>query len=55
MYVAPVLVGDGVRLFERAGAAPVELEPISSVNEGWMTVLRYSIGQTDVTPAQARA
>jgi dihydrofolate reductase len=42
VHVAPVLVGDGVRLFERAGGEPVKLDPISSVDEGEMTVLRYS-------------
>jgi hypothetical protein len=41
--VAPVLVGDGVRLFARAGGDPVRLEPISSVDEGGMTALRYSV------------
>jgi dihydrofolate reductase len=42
VHVAPVLVGDGVRLFARRGPA-VKLEPISSVQEGEMTVLRYSV------------
>ena len=41
--VAPVLVGEGVRLFERSGSEPVRLEPISSVEEGETTVLRYAI------------
>jgi dihydrofolate reductase len=45
IHVAPVLVGDGVRLCERAGAEPVMLELISSVDEGGMTVLRYSVGR----------
>lgn len=44
VHVAPVLVGDGVRLFERAGGAAVKLTPISSADEGEMTVLRYSLG-----------
>ncbi len=43
VHVAPVLVGDGVRLFERAGGAAVKLEPISSADESQMTVLRYSV------------
>jgi dihydrofolate reductase len=43
VHVAPVILGDGVRLFERAGAAAVTLEPISSADEGQMTVLRYSV------------
>ena len=42
VHVAPVLVGDGVRLFERAGGAAVKLEPISSAEEGQTTVVRYS-------------
>src|SRR4051812_45023397 len=37
VHVAPVLVGDGVRLFERAGGTAVELTPISSSDEGGMT------------------
>lgn len=43
VHVAPVLVGDGVRLFERADGAAVKLEPISSAEEGQTTVLRYSV------------
>lgn len=46
IHVAPVLVGEGVRLFERTGGKPVKLKPISSVDEGGMTVLRYSVGRT---------
>jgi dihydrofolate reductase len=42
VHVAPVLLGDGVRLFERAGREPVKLDPISSIDEGGTTVLRYS-------------
>jgi dihydrofolate reductase len=45
VHVAPVLVGGGVRLFERAGGETVELDPISSVDEGGTTVLRYSTGR----------
>jgi dihydrofolate reductase len=43
VHVAPVLVGDGVRLFERAGGEPVRLALISSEVEGETTVLRYSV------------
>jgi dihydrofolate reductase len=43
IHVAPVLLGDGVRLFERAVGEPVRLEPISSIDEDGMTVLRYSV------------
>jgi dihydrofolate reductase len=42
VHVAPVLVGDGVRLFERSGE-PVQLELISSRVEGETTALRYSV------------
>ena len=31
-------------LFERASGEPVKLDPISSSNEGGMTVLRYALG-----------
>ena len=43
VHVAPVLLGDGVRLFKRAGGEPVKLDPISSADEGSMTVLGYSV------------
>ena len=45
VHVAPVLVGDGVRLFERSGGEPVKLDLISSRVEGETTVLRYSVGK----------
>jgi dihydrofolate reductase len=45
VHVAPILLGDGVRLFERVGGEPVTLGPISSVDEGGMTVLQYSAGR----------
>ena len=47
IHVAPVLVGDGVRLFERAGGAAVKLEQIASMNEGQTTVLRYAVTASD--------
>jgi dihydrofolate reductase len=43
IHVAPVRVGDGVRLFERAGGEPVKLDPISSSDEGGTTALRYAM------------
>ena len=46
IHVAPVLVGDGVRLFERVGGKPVKLKPIASVDEGGMTMLRYSVSRS---------
>jgi dihydrofolate reductase len=43
LHVAPILVGDGVRLFDRPGGEPLGLQPISSTVEGEMTVMRYSV------------
>ena len=45
VLVAPVLLGDGVRLFSRAGGAPVPLEPVHfstapGVTNLWYRVLR---------------
>lgn len=46
VHIAAVLVGDGVRLFESAGGAPIKLAAISSHVEGETTVLRYAVRQT---------
>ena len=43
IHLAPVLVGGGVRLFERPDGDPVRLIPIASVEEGETTMLRYSV------------
>jgi dihydrofolate reductase len=43
IHVGPVLIGDGVRLFDHAGGTVVRLEPISSQPEGEMTALRYRV------------
>jgi dihydrofolate reductase len=43
LHVAPILVGDGVRLFDRPRGEPFRLKPISSTLEGEMTVVRYSV------------
>jgi dihydrofolate reductase len=43
VHVAPVLVGDGVQLFECVDREPVRLDWISSADEGETTVLRYSV------------
>jgi dihydrofolate reductase len=43
VHVAPVLVGAGVRFFQRAGGAPIRLRAISSHVEGETTVLRYAV------------
>jgi dihydrofolate reductase len=45
VHVAPVLLGDGVRFFERPDGAPVNLTPISSADDGGTTVLRYLLRQ----------
>jgi dihydrofolate reductase len=44
IHVAPVLLGGGVRLFERSGSEAVRLQPVSSAEEGGTTVLRYRVG-----------
>lgn len=43
VHVAPVLLGDGVRLFERAGGKPVKLRQVAMVDEGPTTMVRYSV------------
>ncbi|HEX5619479.1 MAG TPA: dihydrofolate reductase family protein [Solirubrobacteraceae bacterium] len=43
LHVAPILVGDGVRLFDRPGGEPFRIKPISSTVEGEITVVRYSV------------
>jgi dihydrofolate reductase len=43
MLVAPVLLGDGVRMFEQPGGAEVGLEPISVTPEGGATNLWYRV------------
>lgn len=46
VHVSPVLVGSGVRLFDRAGGAPIRLEPVSTHTEGETTVLHYAVRRT---------
>jgi len=43
IHIAPVLLGDGVRLLAREDSLPVKLDPVSSRAEGETTVLRYLI------------
>jgi dihydrofolate reductase len=45
IHVVPVLVGGGIRLFERPGGDPVRLIPTASIEEGETTVLRYSLSR----------
>jgi dihydrofolate reductase len=49
VHIAPVLLGGGVRFFERPTGTPVKLRPIASTTEGETTVLRY------VIPSDSRA
>ena len=43
VHIAPVLVGEGVRLFDNVDGTPIRLETISSHQEGETTVLRYAV------------
>jgi dihydrofolate reductase len=45
IHVAPVLLGGGIRLFERPEGEPVRLVPTASIEEGETTVLRYSVSR----------
>jgi len=40
VHIAPVMLGDGVRLFSRPSGGPVKLEPISISQPGQLTNLR---------------
>lgn len=39
MFFAPVLLGDGVRIFDKPGGAKVRLAPVSGETAHWYTVL----------------
>lgn len=41
LHVAPVLLGDGMRLFDRLDGAPIELERRRVVDSPDVTHLRY--------------
>jgi dihydrofolate reductase len=43
IHLAPVLLGDGVRLFERPAGAPVKLEKIEVAESGQTTQLRFRV------------
>ncbi len=43
IHVAPILIGDGVRLFDDPGADQVELEPIQVISSPAVTHLRYRV------------
>jgi len=42
VYVLPVLLGDGIR-FSSPGLARIDLEPISSMRSGAVTILRFRV------------
>ena len=43
VHVAPVLLGDGVRLFARARGHPIKLEKIGAAESGQLTDLRFRV------------
>ena len=43
VQVAPVLLGAGIRLFERSGGKPIKLEKISVAESGKLTDLRFRV------------
>jgi len=43
IHVVPVLLGGGIRLFERPTGDLLRLTPTASIHEGETTVLRYSV------------
>jgi dihydrofolate reductase len=45
VHLVPVLLGDGVRLFDRAGGEPVKLVRASVEEDGQLTALRFSVAR----------
>jgi riboflavin biosynthesis pyrimidine reductase len=43
IHLAPVLLGDGVRLFGASGSKPVALRRTTSAASGLITDLRFSV------------
>jgi len=43
VFLAPILLGDGVRFFSRSSAAPIDLETISVTQSGQLTNLRFRV------------
>jgi len=43
VHLAPILLGDGVRLFGRPGTAPIDLETTSATQSGQLTNLRFRV------------
>ena len=42
VYVLPVLLGDGIR-YSLPGLARIDLEPVSSMRSGAVTILRFRV------------
>jgi dihydrofolate reductase len=43
VYVLPVLLGDGTRMFSSPGLARMDLEPLDSTRAGAVTILRFRV------------
>jgi dihydrofolate reductase len=43
VHLAPVLLGDGVRLFDRVRGRPIKLEKIGAAESGQLTDLRFRV------------
>ncbi len=43
VYLLPVLLGDGTRLFSDAGLGRIDLEPLDSTRSGNVTILRFRV------------
>ena len=53
VHLAPVLLGDGVRLFALTGGLRVPLEPMQVTRSGRLTDLRFGVGGGGHSPADA--
>jgi dihydrofolate reductase len=47
VHLAPVLLGDGVRLFSRPGGSPIRLERTSVHESGQLTALRFRVPKAE--------
>jgi dihydrofolate reductase len=45
IHLAPILLGDGVRLYEALGGSPVKLEKIGLAETGQVTKLRFRVAR----------
>jgi hypothetical protein len=43
VYVLPVLLGDGIRLYSSPGLARIDLEPLESTRKDAVTILRFRV------------